>query len=73
MSDPSQSGKLLLAVAFLIALTGLFLMLSGRVPLLGRLPADFASRDQVLTLHAPLATSLYHPPEPAPASLIPSR
>ena len=37
---------------------GLLLTLSGRVPLLGRLPGDLVYRRGNFTVHLPLATSL---------------
>ena len=51
-------GKALVALGLLIALTGVVLMLVGRVPWLGRLPGDIHIERGNFSFYFPLATSL---------------
>jgi Protein of unknown function (DUF2905) len=51
-------GKVLIAFGLLIVLTGLVLVLVGRVPWLGRLPGDIHFQRGNFTFYFPLATSL---------------
>ena len=52
-------GKLLLAVGGIIALTGLVILLAGKLHLpLGRLPGDIVYRGKSMTFYFPLVTCL---------------
>ncbi len=53
-----QSGRFLLVAGFVIAALGALLMLSGRIPWIGRLPGDFLIERKNFTLYFPLATSI---------------
>lgn len=54
----SDLGKLLIVFGLLIALTGVVLLLVGRVPWIGRLPGDIYVQRGNWTFYFPLATSL---------------
>jgi hypothetical protein len=54
----SDVGKILVAFGLLIALTGVVLVLVGRVPWIGRLPGDIHIQRGNFTFYFPLATSL---------------
>ena len=56
--DLSGIGKMLLLVGGLIALTGLGLLLMGRLPLLGMLPGDITWRRGNVSCFIPIVTSL---------------
>jgi hypothetical protein len=51
-------GRVLIAFGLLIVLTGVVLVLVGRVPWLGRLPGDIHFQRGNFTFYFPLATSL---------------
>jgi hypothetical protein len=51
-------GRLLLILGLMLAGLGLFLLLAGRVPFLGRLPGDIAIQRGTWTFYLPLATSI---------------
>ena len=51
-------GKILVGFGLLIALTGVVLVLVGRVPWIGRLPGDIHIQRGNWTFYFPLATSL---------------
>jgi len=51
-------GKILVGFGLLIALTGVVLVLVGRVPWIGRLPGDIHIQRGNFTFYFPLATSL---------------
>lgn len=53
-----QLGKFLIIVGMVISGLGLLLMLSGKVPWLGRLPGDFYFKGKDFSFYFPLATSL---------------
>ncbi|MBW1927212.1 MAG: DUF2905 domain-containing protein [Deltaproteobacteria bacterium] len=58
MNPLPEFGKMLLILGILFVVTGLFLMLGPKIPLLGRLPGDFVIRRGNFTLYFPLATSI---------------
>jgi len=58
MNDFCGAGKMLLALGGLIALTGLALLLVGRVPSLGRLPGDITFRLGNVSCYVPIVTSI---------------
>lgn len=59
MSEGIQHiGKVLLITGAVIALIGGALMLSGRIPWLGRLPGDVLIERKNFTFYFPLATSI---------------
>ena len=65
MTEWATLGKVLLGIGGLIALAGLLLLLSERVPglgsvlsLFGRLPADLSFKRDNFSLYVPLGTSL---------------
>ncbi|HDL19904.1 MAG TPA: DUF2905 domain-containing protein [Nitrospirae bacterium] len=51
-------GKLVFIAGLLIALIGIVLMLSGRIPWIGRLPGDIMIKKKNFTFYFPLATSI---------------
>ena len=54
----SNPGKMLIVIGGLIALSGLLLLLLGRVPFLGRLPGDFTFRRGNVSCSVPIVTSI---------------
>ncbi|MDF0645080.1 MAG: DUF2905 domain-containing protein [Nitrospira sp.] len=65
MAEWANLGKVLLGAGALIALTGVLLLLSDRVPglgsvlgLFGRLPGDISFKRDNFSLYIPLGTSL---------------
>jgi hypothetical protein len=57
---PSEVGKLLLIIGFVIALLGLLFMLAGKfnISWLGHLPGDFFFKGKSFSFYFPLTTSL---------------
>jgi hypothetical protein len=51
-------GKVLIAAGAVLALIGVVLLLSGRIPWLGRLPGDILIERKNFTVYFPLATSI---------------
>ena len=51
-------GRILLVLGGMIALTGVVLILGGRLPFLGRLPGDVHFQREGVSCTVPLATSL---------------
>ncbi|HEV8669928.1 MAG TPA: DUF2905 domain-containing protein [Candidatus Limnocylindria bacterium] len=51
-------GRALLIIGVVIATFGLALMLTDRVPLIGKLPGDVAIRGDGWVVYAPIATSI---------------
>ncbi|HET8646512.1 MAG TPA: DUF2905 domain-containing protein [Vicinamibacteria bacterium] len=51
-------GRMLLVLGLVIAAVGAVMMLSGRVPWLGRLPGDLSWRKGNVTVHVPVMTSI---------------
>jgi len=51
-------GKILLVTGSVIALIGALLILSGRMPWIGRLPGDILIEKKSYTFYFPLATSI---------------
>ena len=58
MSDFSNIGKLLIVIGLFIAGIGVALLLSGKVPWLGRLPGDFLFQGKQSSFYFPLTTSI---------------
>lgn len=61
MVDPSQLGKLLVALGIVVIVVGVLLLLGASVPWFprpGRLPGDFVIRRGNTTVYLPLATSI---------------
>ncbi len=56
--EPQGLGKGLLVAGLGIALLGLFLIWSPKIPLLGKLPGDILVKKEGVTFYFPLATSL---------------
>ncbi len=53
-----QIGKVILAVGVVCIAIGAVLMLSGRIPWLGKLPGDVYIQKKNVTFYFPLATSI---------------
>lgn len=51
-------GRILAVTGIIIAIVGIFLMLSGKIPLLGKLPGDIVVQRKNFTFYFPLATSI---------------
>jgi len=58
MTSLPQLGKLLIVIGGIIAVLGVILLFSGKVPWFGRLPGDFYFRGKHVSFYFPLATSL---------------
>ena len=54
----SDLGKFLVIFGIVIAAVGLFLLISPKIPWLGRLPGDILIKKKNFTFYFPLATSL---------------
>lgn len=54
----SELGKTLIIFGIIIALLGCILMLSGKLPWLGRLPGDINIRRENFSFHFPLTTCI---------------
>lgn len=51
-------GRILAVTGIIIAIIGIFLMLSDKIPLLGKLPGDIVVQRKNFTFYFPLATSI---------------
>ena len=51
-------GRMVLMLGLLIAAVGVFMVLAGRVPFLGRLPGDVAVQRGNWSFYFPIATSI---------------
>lgn len=51
-------GKILLITGLVLSLIGGLVLLTGRIPWLGRLPGDFIIQRRNFTVYLPLATSI---------------
>lgn len=59
MSEGTEHiGKILILAGALIALVGAALLLSGKIPWIGRLPGDILIERKNFTFYFPLATSI---------------
>lgn len=58
MTPLPQLGKLLIVIGGVIAVLGMILLFSGKIPWFGRLPGDFHFRGKHVSFYFPLATSL---------------
>lgn len=58
MPEFQSIGKLLLIAGGLLAVIGLILMFSDKIPFLGRLPGDIVIKKKNFTLYIPIATSI---------------
>ncbi|HPX55122.1 MAG TPA: DUF2905 domain-containing protein [Syntrophales bacterium] len=58
MTPLPQLGKLLIVIGGVIAVLGMVLLFSGKIPWFGRLPGDFHFRGKHVSFYFPLATSL---------------
>lgn len=59
MNDEMQNlGRLLVIFGCVIAVAGVLIMLSGKLPWLGRLPGDIFLHRKNFTFYFPLATSI---------------
>ena len=56
--DTTDLGKMLLVLGGLIVLIGLGLLLTGRVPFLGRLPGDLTFRRGNWSCYVPIVSSI---------------
>ena len=58
MADFSSFGKILIIIGVVIAGIGGLVLLSGKIPWIGRLPGDFYYKGKNFTFYFPLATSI---------------
>jgi cell division protein FtsW (lipid II flippase) len=56
--DMQHIGKLLLLLGAIIAALGVLMMLSAKIPWIGRLPGDIVFQRKNFTFYFPLATSI---------------
>jgi formate hydrogenlyase subunit 3/multisubunit Na+/H+ antiporter MnhD subunit len=54
----SDLGKTLIILGLLIAATGVLLIISGKIPWLGRLPGDISFRKDNFSVYFPLTTCI---------------
>ena len=54
----SDLGKTLIILGLLIAAVGVLLIISGKLPWLGRLPGDISIRKENFSFHFPLTTCI---------------
>jgi hypothetical protein len=55
---PDQLGRLLIVGGVVLVAVGLFFVLGGRVPFLGRLPGDLTFTRDNVTISVPIVTSI---------------
>jgi len=53
-----QVGRVVLAIGIFLSIIGILLILSSKVPWLGRLPGDILVKKKNFTFYFPLATSI---------------
>ncbi len=58
MQDFSSLGKALIIVGAFITLLGVFIMIAGKIPYIGKLPGDIYIQRKNLTFYFPLATGI---------------
>jgi hypothetical protein len=58
MDDIQQIGKFLIIIGIIIIGIGAALLLSGKIPFIGRLPGDILVQKKNFTFYFPLATSI---------------
>ncbi len=58
MGSFSDVGKILIGIGVVITVAGVLVVLSGKIPWLGRLPGDFTFKGERYTIYVPLATSI---------------
>ncbi|MGH2533747.1 MAG: DUF2905 domain-containing protein [Thermomicrobiales bacterium] len=58
MLDAGSLGRALMIAGAILILVGVLLAVSGRVPIVGRLPGDFTIKRGSTTIYLPFATSL---------------
>jgi len=58
MENFSGMGKFLMLIGGLLFLIGLIIILSGKIPFLGKLPGDFAWKGKNWSVYFPLGTSI---------------
>lgn len=58
MPSMESLGKLLLSAGIFLAILGILLIFSQRLPFLGRLPGDFSVQNEKVSFFFPLGTSL---------------
>ncbi len=58
MTDLGQIGKLIIIAGVVLIAAGIFFLLLGQIPVIGRLPGDFVIRHDHVTIYFPLATML---------------
>ena len=57
--DVRVIGKLLILLGLILALSGAFLMVLGKLPSVGRLPGDIHIQKRAFSFHFPLTTCLF--------------
>lgn len=58
MTDWNSLAKMMILVGGLLIITGTFLLLAGKVPLLGNLPGDIRFERKGFSLYVPLTTCI---------------
>lgn len=58
MDNFNMLGKILIISGFLLIIAGVFFMLWGKIPFLGRLPGDFYIQKNNFTFYFPIITCL---------------
>jgi len=58
MMDFTDLGKMFMLIGGLVVLTGLVLLVMGRVPFLGRLPGDITFRRGIVSCYVPIVSSV---------------
>ncbi len=58
MNDFPQFGKLFLIIGLVVAVTGLLMILGGKILWIGKLPGDFFFKGEKFTFYFPLTSSI---------------
>ncbi|MDO8602799.1 MAG: DUF2905 domain-containing protein [Candidatus Omnitrophota bacterium] len=56
--DTSGTGKLLIFLGIILAVTGILFVFMGKIPWFGKLPGDIYIKKENFTFYFPLATSI---------------
>jgi hypothetical protein len=58
MPDFTGMGRILIIIGLVVAGVGLFMVLAGKIPFLGKLPGDFLFRGKNFSFYFPLTTCI---------------
>ena len=58
MPDFTGMGRILIIIGLVVAGVGLFMVLAGKIPFMGKLPGDFLFRGKNFSFYFPLTTCI---------------